>query len=375
MADVNPPNAYQPNVSAAYFSDPNTSNKTGQTAAVPFFPGGFSSLQYAYPSPGTQQYSLGVQREIARAVVAQFQYVGMSAWHQNVQRAINTLPINDIPDRERVAVNGANSNLYRIYQGFGGITQVENTTNSTYNSFQAGLRMQNRHGLTLQLSYTYGHEIDIQSGDLGSTTQQGAGATLSDPFNTRYDRGSGVIDRRNVFNANYIYNFASFQDRGTAMRLLLGGWTFSGVTVAQSGNPVNVTYSPDTLGLGGGTTNRPNFDRSSRSYPHKQLAWFNTGAYSAPIAPWDGGANQGYGTAGKDSIVGPGLFNWNLSLFKEFPLASTEGPRFQLRFESYNTFNHTEFNGIDTGFTDGNFGQVTSTQDPRTWQFGGKFLF
>ena len=137
--------------------------------------------------------------------------------------------------------------------------------------------MQNRHGLTLQLSYTYGHEIDIQSGDLGSTNQQGSGGLLSNPFDTRYDRGSGVIDRRHVFNANYIYNFASFEDRGTAMRLLLGGWTFSGVTVATSGNPVNVTYSPDTLGLGGGTTNRPNFDRSLRSYPKKQLAWFNTG--------------------------------------------------------------------------------------------------
>ncbi len=235
--------------------------------------------------------------------------------------------------------------------------------------------MQSRHNLTFQLSYTYGHEIDIMSGDVGSTNQQGSGALLSDPFNTRYDRGSGTIDRRNVFSANYIYNFPSFQSSGAAMRLLLGGWQFAGVTQAQSGNPVNVTYSPDVLGLGGDTTNRPNFDSSARHYPKKQLAWFNTGAYSAPTAPWNGGGNQGFGTAGKDSIVGPGLFNWNLSLYKEFRITSGEGPRFQLRFESYNTFNHTEFNNIDTGFTDGNFGQVTSTFDPRTWQFGGKFLF
>ena len=140
---------------------------------MPFFPAGFQSLQYAYPSPATQQYSLGVQREIVPAVVAQVQYVGMSAWHQNVQRAVNTLPINDITDREAVATSGANSNLFRIYPGFAGITQIENTTNSNYNSLQAGLRMQNRHGLSLQLAYTYGHEIDIQSGDLGSTNQQG----------------------------------------------------------------------------------------------------------------------------------------------------------------------------------------------------------
>ena len=116
--DVNPPNAYQPNVSSVYFSNPNTSNITGQTAALPFFPAGFQSLQYSYPSPATQQYSLGVQREIAPAVVAQVQYVGMCAWHQNVQRAVNTLPINDITDREAVAISGANSNLFRIFPGF-----------------------------------------------------------------------------------------------------------------------------------------------------------------------------------------------------------------------------------------------------------------
>ena len=56
--------------------------------------------------------------------------------------------------------------------------------------------MQNRHRLSLQLAYTYSHEIDIQSGDLGSTNQQGSGGLLSNPFDTRYDRGSGVIDRR-----------------------------------------------------------------------------------------------------------------------------------------------------------------------------------
>jgi hypothetical protein len=93
------------------------------------------------------------------------------------------------------------------------------------------------------------------------------------------------------------------------------------------------------------------------------------------LAPWAGGTNQGFGTAGKDAVVGPVLFNWNLALFKRFAITSRENPRFELRVESFNTFNHTEFNGVDTGFTDANFGQVTSTYDPRVLQFGGKFLF
>jgi hypothetical protein len=126
--------------------------------------------------------------------------------------------------------------------------------------------------------------------------------------------------------------------------------------------------------LGGDTVNRPNLVGNAKG-PKTQKEWFNTSAFSAPVAPWNGGPNQGFGSAGKDAVLGPGLFNWNIALFKSIALTSHEGPRVEIRFESYNTFNHTEFQNIDTGLTDANFGQATSTYDPRVFQFGGKFLF
>ncbi|MGH9588202.1 MAG: TonB-dependent receptor, partial [Acidobacteriaceae bacterium] len=376
---TNPPYAYQPSVSAVYFSNPNTSNQTGQTATAPFFPSNFSSLDYHYPNPGTAQFSLGIQHELAPSTVAVIQYVGMTGWDQNDQRAVNTLPLTDPAnaanpyDQREAVATGTNSNLYRMFPSFSSITQIENRTNSSYHSLQTSLRMESKHGLTVQLSYTWSHEIDIESGDLGSTNQQGSGGDISNPFDYQYDRGSGTIDRRNVFGVNYIYNLPFFLHSSNVFeRSVIGGWQLSGITQATSGNPINVTYSPDTLGLGGGTTNRPNIS-SKMSYPKTQHQWFNTSAFSAPLAPWNGGTNNGFGNARKDAVVGPGLFNWNMALFKDF--AIREGMRIQLRAESYNTFNHTEFSNIDTGFTDGNFGQVTGVNDPRTWQFGGKFLF
>jgi hypothetical protein len=48
---------------------------------------------------------------------------------------------------------------------------------------------------------------------------------------------------------------------------------------------------------------------------------------------------------------------------------------FEFRAESFNTFNHTQFNGVGNSFGNGNFGQVTSTWDPRTLQLGGKLSF
>jgi hypothetical protein len=93
------------------------------------------------------------------------------------------------------------------------------------------------------------------------------------------------------------------------------------------------------------------------------------------VAPWNGGANQGFGNAGRDAVVGPGLFNWNLSLFKSFALTKSEGTRFELRFESYNTFNHPQWTGVDTNNHDSNFGAVTSDYGPRTLELGAKFVF
>jgi hypothetical protein len=227
----------------------------------------------------------------------------------------------------------------------------------------------------LQLAYTFSHEIDEVSNDLNS---------LSNPFNPAYDRGSGTLDRRHIFNANYIYSLPFFaRSSNTFARTTLGGWEISGITIAQSGAPQFITYSgplsgttglTDTLGLGGGTTNRPDLVKPV-SYPKHLNAWFTTSSFANPLAPWQGGGNQGFGNAGKDVVVLPPLFNTNLSLFKTIHFASDEGPSIQLRFESFNTFNHTEYNLIDANSGDANFGQVTTTYDPRTLQLGAKLQF
>jgi hypothetical protein len=258
-----------------------------------------------------------------------------------------------------------NANLYRQFPGFSTITQEENKTNFSYNSLQVGVRMENKHGLTFQLSYTYSHEIDTAGNDLNG---------VSNPFNIAYDRASGAFDRRQIFNANYIYQLPFFAKAGNAFeRTALGGWEVSGITVVQSGLPQPITYNgPDTLGLGGGTTNRPDLV-AKVTYPKTRLAWFNKASFANPLAPWAGGTNQGFGNAGKDQVILPGLFNFNLALFKSF--AFTEAVNFQFRVETFNTFNHTEFNNIDASTNDANFGQVTSTYDPRTMQLGAKLSF
>lgn len=371
-AALNPPFAYQPSATNVYFSDPRTSATDGTTTSQ-VFPSTMTTLDPHYPNPGTAMFSMGVQRELVPSVVAVLQYAGSVGWHQSDDRAINTLPLTDTKNpsdpydlRRGVATGQLKPNLYRIFPGFSGITQEENTTNFSYHSLQAGVRMESKHGVTVQLAYTYSHAIDLVSQDL---------ASLGNPFNKEYNRGSGSLDRRHNFNVSYIYAMPFFAHGGNAFtRATLGGWTLSGITLAETGRPQAISYNgADKLGLGGGTSNRA--DQIARvRYPKTRLAWFDKTAFAAPLAPWEGGTNQGFGNSGKDAVILPGLLNFNMSLFKTIRF-QREATSLQLRIESFNTFNHTEFNTIDAGSNDANFGQVTSTQDQRRLQLGAKLNF
>jgi hypothetical protein len=366
-AALNPPFAYQPAATNVYFSNPNTSALTGATTSQTF-PSAITNIKYNYPPPGTADYSFGFQRELAPSVGAVVQYVGTDGWDQNNDRQINTLPLADLTHRQGVANGSANANLYRNYPGFAQINQEENETNFSYNSLQAGIRLENRHGLTTQVAYTWSHNISEVVNDLGG---------LSDPYNAKYDRGSDTgFDRRHIFNVSYVYALPFFAKSSNLFaREVLGSWEVSGITAAESGLPQFITYTgPDVVGLGCCFTNRPN-KVASVSYPKKVSSWFSPSSFADPVAAWSGGPNQGFGSAGRDAAVGPGLFNWNLSLFKAIPITSHEGPRIELRFESFNTFNHTQFQNLDTNSHDGNFGAVTGDYGPRLLELGGKFVF
>lgn len=369
-AALNPPFAYIPSANNVLFSNPTATVAAGPTGnpTQQYFPSNLTSIKYKYPPPGTADFSFGVQRELAPSIVAVLQYVGSSGWVQNNDRQINTLPLADIAHREGVANGSLNPNPYRNFPGFANINQEENETNFNYNSLQAGVRVESRHGLTTQVAYTWSHNISIVTNDLGG---------LSNPYNAGYDRGSDTgFDRRHILNVSYVYSLPFFAKSSNLLaREVLGNWEVSGITAAESGLPQYITYTgSDTLGLGGGTNNRPD-KVAAITYPKKVGAWFSTSSFADPLPPWAGGQNQGFGTAGRDSVVGPGLFNWNLSLFKTIPLRNEALPRIELHFESFNTFNHTQFQNLDTGSHDGNFGAVTGDYGPRLLELGGKFVF
>ncbi len=384
------PFANTPSANTVYLSDPHISYVTGAAAATPLFPAGSTTLAQNFKAPAVAQFSLGVQDQVAQSVILVVQYVGNLAWHQNIRRNINNFPLNtnlttraqngdgnckDPADQINPPTNTACnlaidpgqlsvSDQYRTFPGFSGITEQENNTNGNYNGFQTGLRIQNRWGLSGEVDYTYSHEIDITSTD---------DSGIDNPFNIKYMKGSGGFDRRQILSMNYIYKLPIFKAPGFT-HSVLGGWEMAGTIIDETGVPTTprLSLNYDTIGLDGGYTNRPNQSAKSKRLGHIGAA-FDTSVFSNPTPAWLGGGNQGFGSAGKDAIPGPNRVNFTTSLYKSF--AFTERAHFEFRLESFNTFNHTEPNGIGNTLGNSNFGTVTSFYDPRALELGGKFVF
>jgi hypothetical protein len=371
-----------PGLSNVTFNNPFSNWQSGSTlsnATLPVVPQGMTTMAPNYPAPGVGQFSLGVQHEIVPSLILTTQYVGNIAWHQNVIMPINTFPLSTpLSTREAFSkgtLTTQQTALARIYPGFNNIAEQTNLATGTYNSAQIGLRQQSRHGLSFEVDYTWSHQIDSQIGSADLTA-------VSNPFNLKYDKGSGNLDRRQMLNINYVYDLPIFRDTTGWTHNVLGGWTLSGTIISQTGLPwggVNAPGygGPDTVGLGGNYTIRPNISGKVQ-YPkakdsHGVHQWVSPAGFSAPVAAWNGGPNLGFGNAGRDIIVGPGGTNFSTSLYKSF--AFNERAHFEFRAESYNTFNHTQFTNFRNNVSGADFGEVSAVRDPRTFQLGGKLVF
>ena len=344
--------------------NPNVLLATGSAAARPINPASIAGLAInQYKQPASYQYSIGVQRQLNTKSVLSISYVGNQNRYQNDYREINLPSESYLP----ALIGGAQYNTAPglPYSGFHSIVLSTNEANTHYNGLQVDLTSHVR-DLTLRAYYTLSRTIDPTTagnggGDLGN---------VSNPYlGWKYDNGPGGYDRTHNGAVNFIYDIPFL--RNSSNRLLkstIGGWEISGIVTMTSGLPINPQLTGGQSGNGlNNATNRPD-QIGSVSYPHKVGEWFNTAAFVAPaIGAW--------GNAGHNSLRGPGRHNWNLSLFKSFVLNETRGSRFELRAESFNTWNHTEFDQVSNALGSKNFGQVTTAFDPRVFQLGAKLYY
>ncbi len=367
-AGPNIPFSLNVRLNSVEFTNPSVSIQTGTAANRPINAASLTGLdRNNYKLPTSTQYSLGVQHALSSKTVLSVAYVGNTNRHQNDYRNINLPTQSALPGLVGTPYQTATG---LPYPGLTQITQSENEANSHYNSLQVDLNSQVK-DLQLRVLYTYSRTID-------TTTGGGSGdlANVSNPYaGWRFDIGPGGLDRTHALISNFIYDIPVFRHSSSRLvKSTIGGWEVSGIVTIESGLPINLSADSGVSNfLGSGASSRPDLigkiSYARAVLPGNQhIQYFDPTAFTAP-------APGTWGNLGHNALRGPGRDNWDMSLFKTFSLSEARGSRFELRLETFNTWNHTQFQNVDTSQNDGRFGQFISAYAGRILQLGGKIYF
>jgi hypothetical protein len=252
---------------------------------------------------------------------------------------------------------------------YGPFALNDNNAFSNYNSLQITLNRRFSKGFTILASYVWSKYIDLVS--FGAEGGNGP----RDPFNLFLDKGLSNNDVRHRFVASYIWQLPQFNRyKASAMGLLVNGWELDGITTIQSGTPFTVTSGQDRslTAIGNDTADwvvgQPTTLDTGRSRNQLISEYFNIAAFTL-AAPGT------FGTTGRNTMIGPGIFNFDFAIFKNFTISERLG-MIQFRNEYFNIFNNVNLLNPDSSVNDGSsFGTITSARDPRYVQFGLKWIF
>ena len=361
----NPPYVY-----TAQAANSNVSQLTPGSGSI--FPANVFGYDLKTSRPVTYNFSLGVQRDIGRGTILDVKYVGSLSRHLAGRRDINTLPFGarfQLQNIDPTTGRALLDNLIRPYPGYGSITAIERNISSNYNSMQATLNRRFTKGFQYGIAYTYAKSMDYGSDErVGGTPKY---------LDIRRVYGKSSFDQTHILVANWQYDIPSSTSKNI-VGAVTRGWAISGVASFSSGTPsaIGLIFLDGTDLLGGGDAGRVNlscnpnlghFDKTSAKF-------FDTSCVSIP-------SKGDIGNAPKDAVRGPGRSNLDTTLFRNFNIGS-EKRVLTFRWEVYNTFNHTQFNAIDTNATviagkntSTTFGSATGAWAARQMQFSLRFTF
>jgi hypothetical protein len=318
-----------------------------------------------FETPMIQQWSLGIQREIRRNMVAEISYVGTKGDH-----LIRPLDINYPSPADVARVGLANANTVRPFLGYRRIQWRETTAKSRYHGMLSSLSYRFATGVSITAAYTWSKNLTDASNDRDAVDFP------QDPLNFRAEYAEARTSRPHIFSASYVYELPFFRKHPNAWtRGFLGGWQIAGITDVSSGQPVARVVSgasniAATIGQYPNVVSDPNEGLARTIDPVSGLPFiFDPKAFSAPLAGTYGNAPRAFARLfGRNQT--------NLTLTKNIYFDNEDRFKIQLRAEAFNVFNHTQFTGAGTTLTTtSTFGLPTGARLPREFQFGAKFIF
>jgi len=344
-----------------------------------------SNVQQDIATPTVLSWTLKVEHEIAPATSLSVGYVGSHGYHQILSEDQNTPASVVCPDPSCPAGVAAGTVYYTSSTLAN--PKLANSTSwvsqgiSNYHGLEVDVRRRFTHGLQVRGVYTWSRNLDDGSA-WNTSVSANTPAFVSYPNNPKLDYAPAATNISHAAAINGTWELplgqghAALANAPSGVQHAVSGWTLSGIATLQSGFP----FSPQ-LGYnsaGNGDTRNPgrpdlNPDYQGKLYPRTVTAWFDPNAYAAPHPGT-------LGNAGRDSLIGPGLDDLDLSLAKNTTVH--ERLRAQFRAEWFNVLNHSNFTTPNavvlssaTAYSP-TAGVVTATATTsRQLQFGLKLLF
>jgi hypothetical protein len=362
-----------------------------------FAHGSFASIQspstlrqsYIQPKPSRSylmEWNLNVEHDLGHSMSTFLGFVGSKGVHQpfRTDEANTVQPLGVLNGMLTFPKPGTTPVLN---PNVGQIAAIFYNNNTYYDGLQAGFNKKLSNGLQAQVSYTFSKAIDLGSAVLAGDP---FGNSISGLFFFAPYTRKGVADFNvpNEFTFNMLYQAPKFNSLRGPLNVVGNGWQASSIFFAQNGLPFTPTIAGDSLGLKGTAPyNVPNRIKSGACSTgvnsRRAIGYINLSCFTFPSPNVNG--TTVYGNAGRNSLRGPRLAEWDLSLMKNTRMSQAhENLNLQFRAEFYNILNHSNFSPpianrtvfTATGATVGTAGNITSTVTTnRQIQFGLKLLF
>ncbi|MFC6645330.1 TonB-dependent receptor domain-containing protein [Granulicella cerasi] len=328
--------------------------------------------------PYTEQYSLDIQQQLGKSTIFDLGYYGSKGTHLLGIADINTLRPGQYAAQTGITTplstgTSSNVNPYRPYVGYTSINAVQSNYGSNYNSLQAAMERRTSDGSSIRLAYTWQKTLTDASTDRNSAPQN--------HYDPHAEYAVANFNRAQVFVASFVYHIPFRLGKKTSVaHAIFANWQLSGTASFDAGLATAVTSGSGqdpaqmgVLGVSSIVTLRP--DRISdpnKNAPHTLDKWFNTAAYAEVPS-----GQVRVGNAKPTSMIGPGFQQWDLSMSRNMKFTRRFGGQF--RVESFNTFNHTNPQGLvtatGTATAGAAFGYVSSVREPRRIQLAMKLNF
>jgi hypothetical protein len=318
-------------------------------------------------APYAQQWSFSVERELTASTTLEVNYVGTKGTHL-FNRVLLSQPLppadpnNPTPPASRL-----------LYPNLPETFVIEDEFNGPSNYNGMNVKLEHRASdFFLLAAYTWSKSLDEKSAASGIAGDAGAGTPMN-TYDQKADYGPSSYDATNRFVASGVYTLPIgrgkrvFSTANKATDVLIGGWQLNGIALFQTGLPYSI-FGFDAGGCLGTLSQRASIigNPNPSGFSRSPGQWFNTKAFVNPAACY-------FGTSGRNILRAPGRNNFDLSVFKNVTIRDRLS--LQLRLESFNAFNHTQFGIPDNTVSDTTFGAVSSTQPARINQLGAKLIW